>query len=137
MDDLQKAVRRDHGQDFSVPFVVFDIETTGFNKEKDRIIEIGAVKVQNGETVDTFSTFINPEIPIPEKITELTSITDDQVKDAQTIREVLPQFMKFWSRTMPDLIPALLRIKREIWAWGSWTIRWWIPWSSRVVSIIN
>ncbi len=95
VDDLQKAVRRDHGQDFSVPFVVFDIETTGFNKEKDRIIEIGAVKVQNGETVDTFSTFINPEIPIPEKITELTSITDDQVKDAQTIREVLPQFMKF------------------------------------------
>ena len=74
---------------------MFDIETTGFNKEKDRIIEIGAVKVQNGETVDTFSTFINPEIPIPEKITELTSITDDQVKDAQTIREVLPQFMKF------------------------------------------
>ena len=58
VDDLQKAVRRDHGQDFSVPFVVFDIETTGFNKEKDRIIEIGAVKVQNGETVDTFGTFI-------------------------------------------------------------------------------
>ena len=95
VDDLQEAVRRDQGQDFSVPFVVFDIETTGFNKERDQIIEIGAVKVQNGETIDTFSTFVNPRVPIPERITELTSITDEQVKDAPPIEEVLPEFLKF------------------------------------------
>ncbi|HIR36052.1 MAG TPA: PolC-type DNA polymerase III [Candidatus Faecimorpha stercoravium] len=95
VDDLQEAVRREQGQDFSVPFVVFDIETTGFNKERDHIIEIGAVKVQNGETVDTFSTFVNPGMPIPEKITELTSITDEQVQDAPSIEEALPQFLQF------------------------------------------
>lgn len=56
VDDLQEAVRRDHGQDFSAEFVVFDIETTGFNKERDRIIEIGAVKIKDGQTADTFSS---------------------------------------------------------------------------------
>ena len=95
VDDLQEAVRRDHGQDFSAEFVVFDIETTGFNKERDRIIEIGAVKIKDGQTADTFSSFINPQISIPERITELTSITDDQVKDAQTLEEVLPRFLRF------------------------------------------
>ncbi|MBO6157881.1 MAG: PolC-type DNA polymerase III [Firmicutes bacterium] len=95
VDDTKLAVKNDHGQDFSDTFVVFDIETTGFNKESDRIIEIGAVKVQGREIVDRFSRFIDPEMPIPEHITKLTSITDDDVRGQGTIREVLPEF-KAW-----------------------------------------
>lgn len=76
-------------------YVVFDIETTGFNSVNDRIIEIGAVRVVEGEIKETFSEFVNPERPIPYKITQLTTITDDMVKDAGTIEEILPQFLKF------------------------------------------
>ena len=77
---------------------------------RDRIIEIGAVKVENGQIVDTFSTFVNPKRPIPFEITNLTSITDEMVMDAPTIEVVLPQFLEFvgdgahWLRTMPDLM---------------------------------
>ncbi len=80
---------------FDGDFVVFDIETTGLNAQKDKITEIGAVKVSNGEIVDRFNTFINPEIPIPSKIVELTGITNDMVKDAPTVNEVLGDFLKF------------------------------------------
>lgn len=73
-------------------YVVFDIETTGFNSVNDRIIEIGAVRVIGGEIKETFSEFVNPECPIPYKITQLTTITDGMVKDAGTIEEILPQF---------------------------------------------
>lgn len=76
-------------------YVVFDIETTGFNSVNDRIIEIGAVRVIGGEIKETFSEFVNPECPIPYKITQLTTITDGMVKDAGTIEEILPQFLKF------------------------------------------
>ncbi len=95
VDDEQEAVRRDKGQTFSDTFVVFDIETTGFNKEKDQIIEIGAVKVVNGEETERFSEFINPGRPIPEHIVKLTRITDDDVKDAGPIETVLPRFLEF------------------------------------------
>lgn len=76
-------------------FVVFDIETTGFSSIYDKIIEIGAVKIKDGIIVDRFSSFINPEVKIPYKITELTGITDDMVKDAETIDNILPKFMEF------------------------------------------
>lgn len=83
------------GQTINNTFVVFDLETTGFSSEYDKIIEIGAVKIKNGNIIDSFSTFVNPEIKIPYNITELTSITNDDVKNADTIDNVLPKFMEF------------------------------------------
>ncbi|KEI13642.1 DNA polymerase III PolC [Clostridium novyi B str. ATCC 27606] len=83
------------GQTINNTFVVFDLETTGFSSEYDKIIEIGAVKIKNGNIIDSFSTFINPEIKIPYNITELTSITNDDVKNADTIDNVLPKFIEF------------------------------------------
>lgn len=75
--------------------MVFDIETTGFSPVTNRIIEIGAVKVVNGQIVDRFSTFVNPEVPIPFEIEKLTSINDSMVIDAETIETVLPKFLAF------------------------------------------
>ena len=71
-------------------YVCVDIETTGIRSKWDRIIEIGAVKVRDGEVVDTFSELINPGIPVPERITELTGITTEMVKDKSGIENVLP-----------------------------------------------
>lgn len=93
VDDLKEAVTDNQGQDFDGTFVVFDIETTGFNKEKDHIIEIGAVKVVKGQVVDHFSRFIDPGVPIPENITELTSIRDEDVKGQDPIDIVLGEFL--------------------------------------------
>ena len=76
-------------------FTVFDIETTGLSPIKDKITEIGAVKIKNGKITDKFSELINPEIPIPENITKLTGITDSMVKDKANIREILPKFLEF------------------------------------------
>ncbi len=76
-------------------FVVFDIETTGLSPIKNRIIEIGAVKIVNGEIVDKFSTFINPQVPIPFEIHHLTKIDDSMVNTAPTMEEVLPKFLEF------------------------------------------
>lgn len=76
-------------------FCVFDIETTGFNPDSDKIIEIGAVKVCDGKITETFSTFIDPEIPIPERITKLTHIEDSDVKGQPHVEEVLTDFYKF------------------------------------------
>lgn len=95
VDDLIETVTDSRNQSVDDAYVVFDIETTGFSPVKNRIIEIGAVKVVKGEIVDSFSEFINPEVPIPSRITKLTTITDAQVKDADTIEEVLPRFLAF------------------------------------------
>lgn len=80
---------------FEDEFVVFDIETTGLSSVKDRITEIGAVKIRNGQLVDRFSELINPEIPIPENIIKLTGITNAMVKDKKTISDILPRFLQF------------------------------------------
>ena len=96
VDDTKKIVTDGRpGQSLDDAFVVFDIETTGFSAEKDRIIEIGAVRLEAGQITDRFSTFINPERPIPFRITELTSIRDDMVMGAENIEGVLPQFLAF------------------------------------------
>lgn len=76
-------------------FTVFDIETTGFSRFNDRIIEIGAVRLENGTKVGEFSEFVNPGRPIPERITELTSITDAMVQPADPIEKILPRFFAF------------------------------------------
>ncbi|MCR5581432.1 MAG: PolC-type DNA polymerase III, partial [Pseudobutyrivibrio sp.] len=95
VDDTKLIVTDDKGQSLRDNYVVFDIETTGFNPRNCKIIEIGAVKIQNGEIVDRFSEFINPQVPIPYVITELTSIKDEMVENAPTIDEILPRFMEF------------------------------------------
>ena len=95
VDDLKDFIIQPRGQSLDSSYVVFDIETTGLSPKFCKIIEIGAVKVENGEVVDTFSHFINPEVPIPYSITKLTSITDDMVLEAPTIDVILPQFLKF------------------------------------------
>ncbi len=95
VDDSKEIITNDNGQDLNADFVVFDIETTGFSPINNKIIEIGAVKVQDGKITDRFSAFVNPLIPIPFEIEKLTGISDDMVVDAQTIEEVLPQFLEF------------------------------------------
>ena len=95
VDDLSDVAVNEKGQDLQGTFIVFDLETTGFSPIKDKIIEIGAVKVKKGKITERFSTFVNPQIPIPFKITQLTSITDAMVLDAPPIEEVLPRFLEF------------------------------------------
>ena len=75
--------------------MVFDIETTGFSPEKNKIIEIGAVKVEKSVITDKFSTFVNPDVPIPFEIEQLTGINDNMVLPAPKIDVILPQFLKF------------------------------------------
>lgn len=95
VDDLKPIVFDSENQDLDSRFVVFDIETTGFSAVNDRIIEIGAVKVEGGRIVDRYSTFVNPERPIPFEIEKLTGIHDGMVEDAEVIEDVLPKFMEF------------------------------------------
>jgi DNA polymerase-3 subunit alpha (Gram-positive type) len=95
VDDLKEIVTDSKGQSLDAPYVVFDIETTGFSAEHDQIIEIGAVKVEKGQITDRFSAFVNPHTPIPFEIEKLTGITDDMVLHEPDITEVLPRFLAF------------------------------------------
>ena len=100
VDDLNKSVTAVPEEDMDAPvrersFVVFDLETTGFSPEKNRIIEIGAVKIVNGKVRDRFSQFVNPKIPIPFRIQQLTGIADSMVMNAKTIDLILPSFLRF------------------------------------------
>ena len=95
VDDLKEIVTDGKGQSLDEKYVVFDIETTGFSPVTNRIIEIGAVKVENGEITERFSTFVNPQVPIPFHIEKITSINDSMVMDADPIEVVLPRFLEF------------------------------------------
>ena len=95
VDDTERAVYGDFKADFGEEFISFDIETTGFSSQNDRIIEIGAVRIKNGEILEKYDTFVDPEIDIPERITELTGITNEMVRGQRKIEEVLPEFLNF------------------------------------------
>ncbi|MEG0962561.1 MAG: PolC-type DNA polymerase III [Lachnospiraceae bacterium] len=95
VDDLKSMIENSNGQKLEDTYVVFDLETTGFSPLNNRIIEIGAVKVKKGQMIERFSSFVNPEVPIPFKIEELTGIRDDMVLDAPKIEMILPEFLKF------------------------------------------
>ncbi|MCM1258726.1 MAG: PolC-type DNA polymerase III, partial [Roseburia sp.] len=95
VDDLKSMVENEKGQSFSDTYIVFDLETTGFSPNVNKIIEIGAVKVENGSITDKFSAFVNPGVPIPFEIENLTGINDDMVLNEEPIEKVLPRFMEF------------------------------------------
>ena len=95
VDDLKEIITNSKNQSLDDSYVVFDLETTGFSPNTCKIIEIGAVKVENGTITERFSEFVNPQVPIPFKIEELTGIRDDMVMGAETIEEILPRFIEF------------------------------------------
>ena len=95
VDDLKRIIENPGGQNFDDTYVIFDLETTGLSPVNDRIIEIGAVKMCGGKVTDSFSTFVNPQIPIPFNIESLTGISDSMVENAGTIEEILPEFLEF------------------------------------------
>ena len=95
VDDMKEVVDNSRNQSLDGTYVVFDIETTGFSPQKNRIIEIGAVKVVNGEITDRFNEFVNPDVPIPFEIEHLTGINDAMVMDAPKIDGILPKFLQF------------------------------------------
>ena len=95
VDDLKDLAVNSRNQSLKGTYIVFDLETTGFSPLSNRIIEIGAVKVVNGSITDRFSTFVNPEVPIPFRIEELTGINDHMVLEAPVIEQALPEFLEF------------------------------------------
>ena len=95
VNDLVPALNGQCDEPFDGEFIVFDYETTGFSPVNDRITEIGAVLVRNGEILDTFSSFVNPHKPIPKKVVELTGITDEMVASAPDETEIMPKFLEF------------------------------------------
>ncbi len=95
VDDMVPVVHGSQSAEITAPTVVFDLETTGLSPKNDRITEIGAVLIENGEITQEFSTFVNPKMRIPEKVIKLTGITDEMVKDAPSEQQALKAFLEF------------------------------------------
>ena len=93
--DKDPCVVNSKSQDIDTEYCVFDLETTGISHITEKITEIGIIKIKNGEVIDTFECFVNPEKPIPEEVVKVTHITDDMVKDAETIDKVMPKVLEF------------------------------------------
>lgn len=93
--DKKPSVTNPKGQSIDTTYCVLDLETTGFSAVTEKITEIGIMKVKDGKVIDSFSTFVNPEKPIPARVVEVTNITDDMVKDAETIDKVFPKMLEF------------------------------------------
>ena len=102
IDDTVDIVLRPTEEDLMAStYVVFDLETTGFNAGgTDSIIEIGAVKICNGEIIDRFDELIDPKRKLPKKITELTNITDEMLKGKQDEETAVKKF-KDWTKDLP------------------------------------
>lgn len=93
--DKVPSVSFPKGQDIDTTYCVLDLETTGFSFRTEKITEVGIMKVKNGEVIDEFSCFVNPEKPIPQRVIEVTHITDDMVRNAETIETVMPKIIEF------------------------------------------
>ena len=93
--DTVSPVSFSKGQSIDTTYCVLDLETTGFSFRTEKITEVGIMKVKNGEVIDEFSCFVNPEKPIPQRVVEVTNITDEMVKDAETIDKVMPKIIEF------------------------------------------
>ncbi len=93
--DKDPCVVNYKGQDLDTEYCILDLETTGLSNKTEKITEIGVIKYKNGEQIGEFECFVNPEKPIPAKVVEVTHITDEMVKDAETIDKVLPKLIEF------------------------------------------
>ena len=93
--DKNAIVTNPRGQDIDTTYCVLDLETTGFSATTEKITEVGIMKIKNGEVLDQFSCFVNPEKHIPQRVSEVTNITDDMVADSETIDKVFPKILDF------------------------------------------
>ena len=93
--DKVPCVTNSRNQDIDTQYCVLDLETTGFSFRTEKITEVGIMKVKDGKVIDKFECFVNPEKPIPKQVVEVTHITDEMVKNAETIDKVFPKILEF------------------------------------------
>jgi DNA polymerase-3 subunit alpha (Gram-positive type) len=93
--DKKPSVTNIKGQSINTTYCVLDLETTGFSPVTEKITEIGVMKIEDGKVIDKFSCFVNPQKPIPARVIEVTNITDDMVRNAETIEQVFPKMLDF------------------------------------------